>query len=140
MVSPQLSLLIILTMQSYKFYVSDIVNNLQNKKSSGYDCVNASVVKRTIREICKPLAYIINLSFTTGIVPHQLKIAKVIAVFKSGDPNCVNNYRPISILPCFSKIFEKCVYAKIITFFNKFNILSDSQYGFLSKHSTTHAV
>ena len=81
-----------------------------------------------------------NHSFTAGIVPHQLKIAKVIPVFKSGDPNCVNKYRPISISPCFSKIFEKCVYARIIKFLNKFNILFDSQYRFRSKHSTTHAV
>ena len=69
-----------------------------------------------------------------------LKIAKVIPVFKKGDPNCIENYRPISILSCFSKIFEKCVYARTIKFLDKYNILTKSQFGFRSKHSTTHAL
>ena len=78
--------------------------------------------------------------FTTGIVPNQLKIAKVIPVFKNGDSNYVNNYRPISILTRLSKIFEKCVYARTINVLNKFDILTSSQFVFRSKHSTTHAI
>ena len=80
------------------------------------------------------------MSFTTGIVPNQLKIAKVIPVFKNGVSNYVNNYRPISILTRLSKIFEKCVYARSINLLNKFDILTSSQFGFRSKHSTTHAI
>ena len=83
---------------------------------------------------------IINASFKTCIVPNSLKIAKVIPIYKNGDVKCVNNYRPISILNCFSKIFEKCVHARTIKLFNKCNILTDCQFGFRSRHSTTHAI
>ena len=120
--------------------VSDIVNGLHNKKSSGYDSVNISVVKNSISAICKPLTHAINLSLISGIVPHQLKTAKVIPVFKSGDSNCVCNYRPISILSCFSKIFEKCIYNRTVNFLDKFNVLSNSQFGFRTQHSTIHAI
>ena len=80
------------------------------------------------------------MSLLKGILPSQLKIAKVIPVFKSGDANCVNNYRPISILSYLYKIFEKCVYVHTINFLNKFDILTSSQFGFRSRHSTTHAI
>ena len=120
--------------------ISDIVNSLYNKKSTGHDGISISVIKNSISAICKPLAYIINTSFATGVVPSQLKIAKVVPVFKSGDSTCVHNYRPISILTCLSKIFEKCVYIRIVKFLNKFKILTNSQYGFRSKHSTIHAI
>jgi hypothetical protein len=64
------------------------------------------------------LAHIVNLSLKSGIVPDQLKIARVLPLFKSGD-NMLSNYRPISVLPIFSKIFEKVVYNRLITYFNK---------------------
>lgn len=117
-----------------------IVNNLQNKKSSGRDSINISLIKNCITAICKPLVRIINASFSTGIVPTHLKIAKVIPVYKKGDPNNICNYRPLSLLTCFSKIFEKCIYARTMTFLDKFNILTNCQYGFRSKHSTAHAL
>ena len=98
------------------------------------------LLKSQFHPLCKPLAHIVNTSFMTGIVPSQLKIAKVIPVFKKGDPNCIENYRPITILSCFSKIFEKCVYTRTIKFLDKYNILTKSQFGFRSKHSTTHAL
>lgn len=123
-----------------KYEIIEVVNNLQNKKTSGHDSINMFIIKSSITAICDPLVHIINTSFMTGVVPSQLKIAKVIPVFKKGDPNCVNNYRPISILSCFSKIFEKCVYARTIKFLDKFNILSPSQFGFRNQHSTSHAL
>ena len=76
----------------------------------------------------------------TGVVLSQLKIAKVIPVLKKSDPNCVNNYRPISIISCFCKIFEKWIYVRTIKFLDKFNLLANSQLGFCSMHSTTHAL
>ena len=69
-----------------------------------------------------------------------MKIAKVIPVFKKGDRLCVNNYRPISLLTCLSKILEKIVYSRTMTFLQKHNIISDSQFGFREKHNTTHAI
>ena len=84
--------------------------------------------------------WIINESLVTGIVPSKLKIAKIIPLFKSGDPKAFNNYRPISILPCLSKIYEKVVYNRLIDFINKNKILSKCQYGFRSSHSTSLAI
>jgi retron-type reverse transcriptase len=61
-------------------------------------------------------------------------------VYKNGVHSLVNNYRRISILTCFTKIFEKSVYTRTTQFLNKYDILSECQYGFRGKHSTTHAV
>jgi hypothetical protein len=86
------------------------------------------------------LAHIVNLSLKSGIVPDQLKIARVLPLFKSGDNNMSSNNRPISVLPIFSKIFEKVVYNRLITYFNKYDILFKNQYGFRKGHSTSLAL
>ena len=75
-----------------------------------------------------------------GIFPDKLKIAKVIPIHKTGSTENVNNYRPISVLPIFSKIFEKCLYNRLLNFLNQCNILSNSQYGFRPGHSTSSAL
>ena len=76
----------------------------------------------------------------TGVVPQDFKIAKVLPLFKDGDPAVFNNYRPISILPCFSKILEKLVYTRVIKHLNSNNILYNHQYGFRKQHSTYMAL
>lgn len=62
------------------------------------------IVKNVIEEISKPLTYIFNLSFQTDQFPTKMKTAKVIPLYKSGDKDLFTNYRPVSILPQFSKI------------------------------------
>ena len=69
-----------------------------------------------------------------------MKIAKVIPILKSGDMNDLNNYRPISLLPSFSKIFEKVIAKRMINFFNKLDLIFLSQFGFRNKHSTDMAL
>ena len=69
-----------------------------------------------------------------------MKIAKVVPIYKKGDPSDISNYRPISLLSSFSKILEKIIYSRTIKFIRSFEILSDSQFGFRQKHSTTHAI
>ena len=72
-------------------------------------------------------SYLVNLSFTIGEFPSLCKIATVIPLFKKGDPFDCSNYRPISLLSTFSKIFEKCVYKRVYSFLEKNNlILSDN--------------
>ena len=89
----------------------------------------------------EPLEHIINLSMTTGIVPYELKKAIVIPLFKNGDPNIFNNYRPISLLPIFSKVMGKVIYARCISFLKKKkHILYEYQFGFRGNHSTNHAL
>ena len=76
----------------------------------------------------------------SGRVPDQLKIAKVIPIFKADDNKKFSNYRLISILPNFSKILERVVYARLIKYLTKHNILFDNQFGFRKNHSTFMAV
>ena len=90
--------------------------------------------------VSHPLAQIFNKSLESGVFPDALKVAKVVPIHKSDDKMFINNYRPISILPIFSKIQEKIVYSRLESFIDKHNILCENQYGFREKHSTYMAV
>ena len=105
--------------------VSDTINNLQNCKGIGLDCFLTSIVKSVSNHIADPLRHSFNLSFTSGVFPGKLKLAKVISVFKSNDKLSVNNYRPISLLSVFSKVLEKPMHKRRMSFFvDKCNILT----------------
>lgn len=82
----------------------------------------------------------INKSFTLGIFPKCLKIARVVPLYKGGCRSLPENYRPISILPIFSKVFEKIVHKRLYDYLEKKNILSESQFGYRRGVSTVHAV
>jgi hypothetical protein len=97
-------------------------------------------MKASIQNTAVPLTHIINLSLATGVVPQKMKIAKVIPIFKSGDRTLFTNYRPISILPVYSKILERIISKKLITFLNMSNQLYEHQYGFRPGHSTIHPI
>ena len=97
-------------------------------------------MKNVIDEIVSPLEHVMNLSIINGVVPDKMKIAKVIPIYKKGDQLELSNYRPISLLSSISKILEKIIYKRTIKFIRSFNILSDSQFGFRQKHSTSHAI
>ena len=96
--------------------IKDIINNLNNKKSSGYDGITNFLLKNIINEIISPLTYILNQSLFRGKVPQKMKIAKVIPIFKKGQKDSVNNYRPISLLTSISKILERLVYVRTLKF------------------------
>ena len=83
--------------------------SIQSKHSSGHDEISNTLLKNIIPNIVKPLTHICNSSFQTGRFPDLYKIAKIIPVYKNGDKNNVNNYRPISLLTSISKILEKLV-------------------------------
>jgi hypothetical protein len=99
-----------------------------------------SIIKQSINAISQPLTHIINLYITHGIVPDEMKIARVIPLFKAEDRDVFTNYRPVSILPSFSKFIERIIYNRFLEYFNKYNILSDKQYGFRKNHSTSLAL
>ena len=114
---------------------------IKPNKAAGCDGLRPFVIRQlVIHLISDPLTYICNLSFSQGIFPNELKIAKVIPIFKKGDKHQFVNYRPISVLPCFSKILERLMFNKIILYLNKYNILSNSQYGFRPGRSTELAL
>ena len=120
--------------------VMNVTSQLENKMTAGYDDVALAIMKDTIKHIAHPLACIINCSMRTGIFPDKLKIARVCPIFKSGDRESVNNYRPISVLTNFSKIFEKIIYARLSSYLNKYDILYERQYGFRPGHSAHMAL
>ena len=95
-------------------------------------------IKQTLPAFIAPLHHIFNLSLNNCIVPAQLKIAKVIPIFKAGDKSSMDNYRPISLLSAFSKILEKLVASRLLTYLGNNNILSKWQFGFRASHSTIH--
>ena len=77
--------------------------SIKSNKSPGYDDISSNVIKEIYNYIQKPLKRIFSLSITKGIFPDDLKIAKVTPIYKAGEKTKVSNYRPISVLPCFSK-------------------------------------
>ena len=97
-------------------------------------------MKTVARYITKPLVYHFNISLTKGIFPQELKRANVIPFYKSGNQISVNNYRPVSVLPVFSKIYEKVVYKRLYDYVVLHNILYDNQFGFWEKHSSYMAL
>ena len=121
--------------------VIKITNDFKPGKAVGYDNIPMLLMQKTIHVIAKPLSHIINLSFSSGIVPDQLKISCVIPLFKSGSKSSFDNYyRPISILPSFSKILEKAFYNGLYSYLTESNILCSNQYGFRKGYSTAFAL
>ena len=121
----------------------EIINNalsFKNGKAPGFDSIDCSVVKKVIHVICKPLCNIFNSCIEQGVVPVDLKIAKIIPIHKKGPKDIFSNYRPISLLPLFSKIFEKCIYTRLHGFLDKHSILYNKQFGFRARYSTDHAL
>ena len=106
----------------------------------GYDNIHPKIVKHAAYEIGLPLSHIINCSLSHGTFPDQLKMARVIPIYKKGSPCDVCNYRPISILPILSKIVESIINKQLLNYLEKNDILLHSQYGFRKKHSTKLAL
>ena len=120
--------------------LKDAIKCLKRNKSPGHDEISSNVIKECGDELFLPLKHIFSLSLSNGIFPDQLKIASVKPIFKSGDHSSLNNYRPISVLPCFSKILERIMYNRLYKFITDKNILYDKQFGFRNSHSTEHAI
>ena len=78
--------------------------------------------------------------FSTGIFPEKLKYALIKPIFKNGDRNNVSNYRPISLLPAFSKVFERVLYVRMYQYLINNDILVDDGFGFRPKSSTMAAI
>ena len=123
-----------------EYEIIEIVRKLKQKKSPGHDSISTTIVQQNIDLLLLPLHYIFNLSFESGQVPQSLKLAKVSPIFKKGSDDQFVNYRPVSVLPVFSKILERLFYTRLVSFLEKNSILSNFQYGFRTGHSTILAV
>ena len=116
--------------------VNEMICTLDQSKASGYDDLPARMLVEAKDFVSDPLAFILNLLFSTGIFPNKLKIARVVPIFKKGDKSNPGNYRPISILPVISKLFEKLINKRLVDFLEKYEILYKHQYGFRHGYST----
>ena len=112
--------------------VRTVISSLKNS-SPGFDGIPSFVANQCIDNFIEPLTYIINMSFLDGVFPSELKLAKVVPIVKSGDSTKISNYRPISILSFFSKIFEKLMYNIVNNFLYKNDIIYKYQFGFRKK-------
>lgn len=120
--------------------VSDIISNLKDTKPCNTLELPVSIYKEIAVKITEPLVHLINQSFLTGIVPVAMKVASITPLFKAGCPKDVSNYRPISKLPCFSKILERAMHNRLTDFLEQNNVLYNKQFGFRKNHSTTFAI
>jgi hypothetical protein len=119
--------------------VENIINKLKGKSSARFDEIPEFLVKRCSNYIKEPLTHIFNISLSLGIFPDLMKKAKIRPLFKKGDKLDIQNYRPIAVLTVFSKMLEKIMYNRLLSFLNKFNILTDEQNGFRNNKSTETA-
>lgn len=120
--------------------VVDIVRGLKNKITSGWDEIPVSIIKYCILEICEPLAHVVNNSLIYGIFPSGLKAAVIKLIHKKGDRNDLKNYRPISILPSFAKVFEVAMTRRITDFFKCSALFSTCQHGYIKGRSIETAI
>ena len=120
--------------------VNSVIKQMKTNKAIVSNSIPTKILKMSLPIIAKPLAYLINLSFSTGVFPDLLKIANIIPIFKGGDSQDYNNYRPISRISNLSKLIEKLAHKKLYNFLEKHSVLFEKQYGFRAKMSTNHAL
>lgn len=119
--------------------IMDIIKSLNNTTAVGYDCIPTSIIKQCSSELVVVLCYLINLSFEKGVFPEKLKISVVKPIFKKNDKLDLNNYRPITLIPILSKVFEKAMHYRLMNYLTKYNIINDNQNGFQKGKSTSLA-
>ena len=117
--------------------IDSIIMQLNPNKSSD---MSPRILKLFRNSISPTFATLFNNCMYAGVFPDRLKIARVIPLHKGGEKNEISNYRPISLLPVFSKIFEKLIHSRITSFFEKHEVIYSKQFGFRRRHSTIHAL
>nr|XP_047132472.1 uncharacterized protein LOC124811199 [Hydra vulgaris] len=113
---------------------------LKKNKATGADDINCNIILNCFEQLKDILFKVFSASINQGIFPEQLKIAKITPIFKEGDRAIISNYRPISILPIFSKILERIMYNRVYDYFQCNNLLYSNQFGFKKHNSTEHAI
>ena len=130
------------TKSTFKFanvstvFVENELRKLKRNKAAGSDYLPPNLLKDCASVIGPPITYIINLSLYKSTVPNLWKVAKLCPVFKAGNADLVENYRPISVLPVLSKIMERAVHQQLYRYLESNNLLNDCQFGYRKKRST----
>lgn len=125
---------------SDQFEIERCIDSLSNNKAPGLDGISAATLKSIKKFILPAFTFLINSSLEKGEFPNTLKDALVIPVHKKGNVRDVNNYRPISLLPIFSKIIEKIMKKRLLKYLNSINYFSENQFGFTENKSTEDAL
>ncbi|KAJ8703937.1 hypothetical protein PYW07_013231 [Mythimna separata] len=120
--------------------VERILMNLKSDSAPGWDSISTKFLKFIRNEAVPIITHLANLCLQKGVFPAPLKQSVITPVYKGGDKDDVNNYRPISVLPSISKVLEKIINTRLTNYLTKFNILSNSQFGFRKDVSTEDAV
>ena len=120
--------------------VSEFIKGLNSAKATGLDGIGPRILKLANTVLSPSIAAMINKSIETAKFPDQLKMAKLFPIHKGGSKSDPGNYRPISILPTVSKIFEKHINKHLVSFLNKYKVIHVNQSGFRQKHSCQTAL
>jgi len=120
--------------------ILNLLQDLENTSSQGPDNLPSAFIKSIAVFIAHPLSEIINHSYQQAIFPDELEVAKVIPIFKSGNKSDPSNYRPISLLNIFAKIYEKTINSRLQKFSTCHSLLFVDQFGFRKFHSTELAL
>jgi len=120
--------------------ISDMFSKIDSSKSCGPNSISSNLLKTHAKAFFFPVKDIINCSFSEGKFPSILKIAQVCTVFKKGERDLRENYRPISLLSNLSKLFERAMHSRVYNFLESSGLIFDLQFGFRNKHSTSHAL
>ena len=122
------------------FDIYKYINSLKNTDSTGYDGISTKIIKHVAPLISPVLSYIINLCISCGIFPDKLKLTLIKPTFKKNDKQNVQCYRPIALIPIFSKLFERVIYKSLYNFLESNNVFADEQMGFRKNKSINSAV
>jgi hypothetical protein len=120
--------------------IEKIIKEIKIKSSCGYDEITTKILKVSSPFIVSPLTHICNTMLLTGTFPDRLKYSEIKPVYKKGDKTLITNYRPISLLPVFSKIFEKVLYKRLYSHLISNSILVKEQFGFRCNNATETAI
>ena len=120
--------------------VEDICRGLVPTKGMGWDGVSPRVIKAVASELAGSLSRLFNLCMRDGHYPSCLKVARIVPVFKAEDPTQFSNYRPVSVLPVLSQVFERILKKRLVEFLDKHSVIISGQYGFRTGHSTDMAI
>ena len=113
--------------------------SLKVNKAPGLDQIDVTVINQIYKHMKIPLIRGFGDSIKLGVFRVKLNLTYVNPLFRSGKNELLTNYRPISVLPCFSEILERIMYSRIYEYLTKDNLLFDKQFGFRKRHSTEYA-
>ena len=120
-----------------EYAIQEIIKGLDNGKASD---ISVTVLKRSSALLSVHLTEFFDSLLDKGAFPNILKTGCITPVFKKGDSRFFDNYRPVSTLPIFGKIFEKLIYDRLFSFLSRMDVIYDQQFGFRKRHSTCHAI